>query len=507
MTENQYYGIIVGDPFYDSPRTSIGRATGAHRIATLLRKHSMTVEVIDFFNSWTTAELEQFVLNFGKLDFLGISIGVGRLDPEKVTNFIEIVKKNYPNVRVMAGGSQVASSNLKSIDYYFRGFAEGAIEEIVKYIRTGKVNPFIIEKIVTHDSKNVIDFNKHFPTFNLSNLKTEHTKNDFIVPYETLAIETSRGCIYKCMFCSFPLTGKKKNDYIRDKEDIKTELLENYLKCGITTYIITDDTFNDNDVKVKMMMEITEELPFKPNYVCYARIDLLHRNLWTLDALVKMGVRAIFFGIESLSPITSKKIRKLFTGDELKNFLFYVRKTYPELHLTGSFIVGLPDESFEQMEENIIWAVENKIFDSIITFPLNIPVNNQVNYPSPFTDEWQNYGYEDMSMIEIKDFITQNQITGYYKNANFEYLKKHLILWKNKHMNFIEAEVFAERLRKRYEFANTLSAFACLSMNYTGIPLNSLLKNPKTSLDWDKIKYKAEEFVEVYKKKKLSLKF
>lgn len=504
---SQLTGIIIGDILYDEPRTLIGRANGAHRIATLLRKRNIKVEVIDFFNSWTIEELERFIKNFGAINFIGLSIGLGKLDYTKTNTFIQLVKNTYPNVKVIAGGSTVTTSFFQSVDYYFRGFADGAIDEIFTYLTTGKINPFTVEHIKTHDVKKVIDCNKHYPALDLSGLKTEYTTNDFIQPTESLTIETSRGCVFKCKFCNFPLTGKKQNDYIREKNNIKAELLENYYRWGTTTYIITDDTFNDNYHKVEMMYDISKELPFKPNYVCYTRIDLLYSMQNSLEKMIDMGVRAMFFGIESLNTETSKEVRKLFTGEKLKNYLINIRKKYPDIHFTGSFIMGLPKESHTIMENNINWALENKVFDSILTYALTIPVDNFVNYLSPFSKEWNKHGYEKMTLDEISLFIENNEKFHHLKNVNYETMSKHIILWKNNQMNFIEAEYYAAQLRKKLENQVAVSAFGCFGMSYSGISLKELLKNNKNHLKWDLIKSEANLFVDNYKNKKLLLKF
>lgn len=510
MVRGKLFGIIVGDSVSDQVRTTISRANGAHRIATLLRKREVEVEVIDFFNDWTIDELKKFISNFQQIDFLGLSIGLGVLNDQKVNLFIDLIKSMFPDIKIIAGGSLVTTANFKHVNYYFRGFADGAIDEIFNYISNNRLNPFVVEEIKTHDVKKVIDCNKHYSNFDLANLKTEYTPNDFILPNETLTLETSRGCVFKCKFCTFPLTGKNKNDYIRDKEDIKNELIENYQKYKVTNYIITDDTFNDNRLKVDMLFDISKELPFKLNYVCYTRIDLLHMHAGTFEKMIESGVRAMFFGIESLTPKVSKNMRKLFTGEKLQKFLLEIKSKYPDLHLTGSFIVGLPDESILDIKDNIKWAAENKIFDATITFPLYIPIDNQVNYLSPMSYEWDQHGYEKMSIEEIQHFLKTNEDffkNTYYNSADFEKLGKHAILWKNKEMNFLQAEMYASQIRSELQHVTTISAFGCFGSSFSSIPLEVLLKTPRDKLDWNIIKNEARSFIDNYKTKKLKIKY
>jgi radical SAM superfamily enzyme YgiQ (UPF0313 family) len=170
--------------------------------------------------------------------------------------------------------------------------------------------------------KKVVDCTHYYSKFDLSNLRTNYTANDFLSPHENLTLETSRGCIFRCKFCNFPLIGKNKNDYIRTKEDLKQEIIYNYETYGISQYSITDDTFNDNEIKIDNLYEISQEIDFELKFMCYARIDLLHARPGSLDKMMKFGVRGMFLGIESLNPETSKLIGKGFTGEKLINYQF-----------------------------------------------------------------------------------------------------------------------------------------------------------------------------------------
>lgn len=498
-------GLIVGDNFHQEPRVSIGRANGAHRISTVFRKQGIQVDVIDFFNSWTISELEEYVSRYTSLDFLGLSIGLSRLDSKLVNPLIALVKQKFPGIKVVAGGSDVLENDHIGVDLYFRGLAEGVIDELVSYIKTGTFNSKYVQEIQTHDNKRVVDCNLHFKDFDLKNLRTEYTEQDFIQQNEVLTLEVARGCVFKCSFCNFPFTGKKKNDYIRDKEDIKAELLENYQKYRATRYLITDDTFNDNPHKVDMMYEISQELDFKLSFMCYARVDLLHAKPDQLQKMYDFGVRGMFFGIESLKESTSRKIGKGFSGERLKKYLLEMREQYPEIHITTSFIVGLPDESIEEFKENIRWVVENKASDSIPLFSLNIPVDNKVNYISEFTENWRESGYEEMTMEEIANYenisVKQYNTENYLKNIN-DYVKHH-VPWKNEHMNFIDAHRYNQEIWKEVRSHTSVSGWFAFANAFNSDNLYEKMFTKKDNIDWKLQAKYANDFIFQYKKNKL----
>ena len=85
------HGIIMGgvvDYYYDS----IKRAPGAHKIATHLRREGWNVEVLDFVQSWTLEELQEFARQrvTNKTKFLGLSATFSI----RFKNLFENVKKN-----------------------------------------------------------------------------------------------------------------------------------------------------------------------------------------------------------------------------------------------------------------------------------------------------------------------------------------------------------------------------------------------------------------------------
>lgn len=497
-------GIIVGDNFYDQPRVAIIRTNGAHRVAGLMRNLGLEVEVLDFFNSWESAELEQ-VLKAYLPDFIGLSFGLGQLNDDQVNTFISLARTINPNIRVIAGGNQVLYNTIEGIDLNFKGFADGAVEDIVAYLKTGVYpNTVLINEFNLGIPKKVVECNHYYSRFDLSNLRTNYTANDFLLPHESLALETSRGCIFKCKFCNFPLIGKNKNDYIRTKEDMKQEIIYNYETYGISQYNITDDTFNDNEIKINNLYEISQEIDFELKFMCYARIDLLHARPGSLDKMVKFGVRGMFLGIESLNVETSKLIGKGFAGEKLLNYLREVKQQYPKMHFIGSYIIGLPKETIEQSRYNINYAIDEGLIDSSPMYALHIPKQTGGMDVSIFSKEWDQYGYEEMSLDEINELLTQPKYSS-LRNMNYEMLSKHNVIWKNEHMNYFDAHLGALQIRADIEPKTGMGGWNCFAATYTKIPVDELLHLKRSEWDWEYVKKAAVDFVEDYKRKKIAV--
>ena len=76
------------------------------------------------------------------------------------------------------------------------------------------------------------------------------------------------------------------------------------------------------------------------------RLDLIHAYPEQIDLLKEMGVRNVFFGIESLHDPSSKAIGKGFGREKTIEMIHRLKEAWgKEVFLHGSFIVGLPHET------------------------------------------------------------------------------------------------------------------------------------------------------------------
>jgi radical SAM superfamily enzyme YgiQ (UPF0313 family) len=308
--------------------------------------------------------------------------------------------------------------------------------------------------------KNVVNCNKHYLVYNLSRLATNYDKRDNIKSNEALVLETCRGCMFKCKFCTYELIGKKKTDnYIREKEDLKQEIINNYNLWGTHKYIISDDTFNENPNKIDILYEISQEIDFKVNYWCLARVDLIKRFPESINKMISAGITSYFFGVETFNERSASCIGKGFSGDKLKNYLLDLKQKYPDIDLGAGLIVGLPYESLFDFEKNLDWCYSKKIFNSITLNSLFIPREGNLTETSIFSSDYKKYGYSEMSLEEIKN-VHENDIIENLTNkpinwADTEnYLKKYLP-WKNEHLNFIESSKYVESITEKVRSSNS----------------------------------------------------
>lgn len=369
------------------------RTGGQYQVASWLRKFGYSVKVIDFCFKIDKDKLLQIAKKYitNSTLALGFSstfwnvqlVKVNELEvggvkvPEWVKYLRSNLKTQYPKIKWILGGANAATPVLQENDWIrIHQFAENDILHYLDHL-SGK--------------------NIERPSFDIKNYVKKYSDDDFIEPYETLSIEISRGCIFKCKFCQFPLIGRKKGTNIRSPNDIKQELLENYKRFGTTKYYFSDDTFNESLDKVKMIHKISQELPFKLEYIAYIRLDLVAKYPEMIDLLPESGLRSAFLGIETFQEQGAMAIGKGWNGKNAKHFLLELKQRWKgKANFWIAMIVGLPGWSKEQEEKDLQWLIENDMpcwyHWALYINPIN--VENKKQFTSEFEREYKKYGYE-----------------------------------------------------------------------------------------------------------------
>lgn len=244
-----------------------------------------------------------------------------------------------------------------------------------------------------------------------------------------LAIESSRGCVNNCIFCSDPY--KKSWRALSAKAFVdRIESSVPYLsKVTSGDFLIIDDSFIIN---VKRAMEIAGELK-KRNLEIKATWNAQVRELGNRDMLSALSpyTNGILMGAESFNEDTLKKIGKKISPHDILAAV----KTAKELDigekLIFSFIIGFPWQTREMIIDEI-----DKIYDivclsggmAIINWLLLTPgsqmwheYHNKKDIPfNNYGNAWRDWHREfhPRYMSEINFYISYLQSTlpdGFYR--------------------------------------------------------------------------------------------
>jgi radical SAM superfamily enzyme YgiQ (UPF0313 family) len=158
------------------------------------------------------------------------------------------------------------------------------------------------------------------------------------------SILTTRGCPFKCKFCTFSLNplGQKRSYTERPLESVIEELKT----ITADVVLFSDDNFFTNPKRSGELCDLIIENKIKKIFVIQARIDVA-RHPRILDKAEKAGFRVFLIGIESPHDRILKQLEKGITQQQVRD-AFAVLTQY-HFYLHGYFIYGNIGEMEEEM--------------------------------------------------------------------------------------------------------------------------------------------------------------
>lgn len=265
-----------------------------------------------------------------------------------------LVKKVSTDIPVVLGGVHPyiypkETISFPEVDYLVLGEGEIAFTELLNnFGRTEKLKS--TKGLVFHDDGEIINTGPAPPIENLDSLPfparslTDYQKYSSLVakrsPITTMI--TSRGCPYRCTFCSRPHIGKKFR--ARSSVNVVDEM-EQCTKLGIREFLIYDDTFTIDRQRV---IDICEEILRRKLDIGWdirARVDSVDRKL--LEKLAGAHCERIHFGVEAGTDKTLKVLGKGITIEDVKSAFRWTREAgIPTL---AYFMIGSPGETREDI--------------------------------------------------------------------------------------------------------------------------------------------------------------
>ncbi len=493
----------------------IFRATGAHRIANHLRLQGWDCEVVDFIEYWSFDQIKELLLSRvnENTKFFGFSITFNLTKNEQLLlNLVNWAKEKWPNLKFISGGHSVPFFPAP-FDYHIMSYAEFALDELLKWLFSNGVTP-VFDPLLKKGNMEVINATVHLPAHPFPEAVIKYEPRDFMTPTDHGVIEFSRGCIFQCKFCNFPVLGVR-GDYTRSAESVYEQMMFNYDNYGVQDYGVSDETFNDRTEKIAKFADVVEKLPWKPYFSAFIRADLLISRPRDREELLRLGLHAHLYGIESFNAQSLKYIGKGMAPDRLKEGLIDVRN-YFKKHIGHRFrasinlIAGLPHETLETMEETCQWIHKNWLDQTVTCQPLRINKDDEPR-PSIVDESYDTLGYVEMTPEE--QYAAINSRDGeawvHLEYGHFELLERNRI-WKNEHMNWYQAVSYSAKINGGgKKFGNIEKVYPLhMPLVYSDKFGNILTTDEKLKLYGKKTR-EAEEgarvYIQNYISKKLSL--
>jgi radical SAM superfamily enzyme YgiQ (UPF0313 family) len=474
-----------------------GRSVGVYRIAHYLREYGWDAEVIDFVSEWSLDELCEIVRSRIDTDTKFISFShMFSVWSDNLEDFAKWLKSTYPNIPLLSGSGVAPQFSSKYLDYYIQGFGENALLILLEWLFSNGSRPKF--NLIKANNKPLLSANEVYPSYPMRSLNVIYEDRDFVQPYEWLGIEFARGCKFQCDFCNFPVLGVK-GDYSRNADDFRIQVQDAYDRFGVTNYLVADETFNDRTEKISKFADVVEQLNFSPWFTGFIRPDLIVSRSQDKEHLMRMGFLGHHYGVESFNHRAVKSVGKGMHPDKIKHGILDVKK-YFESHGTNryrtllTFILGLPGETINDLNETTKWLIENWKGQAWTPFVLDIPVGD-LNRLSKMSLDYNKYGYRAYTGPVKNITVQQNRVAN------------ELLIWENDQMNYYEAyEIFESMIKVRNNKDNEFT-LAPWDLAMVGLPGNTTerLSLHNSYVHSQEVDQFRQNFVNNYKEKKLSI--
>lgn len=408
---------------------------GVAYIAGTLERDGHNVKIID-----GTAESTILNYTFGDLkndikSFQPEVIGIGANIPQlsEVQTTLRLIKEINPNIITIIGGPIVSSDpkfllQLPDADYGMLGEVDIAISDIVKKIEKkqkleGSEGLIWREGILVKaiKPKDIFDLDvipmpaRHLLKMNIYRPSPANYRR---LPATT--IMTSRGCPYKCIFCSRSIEGTAWRAHSAKR--VVDEIEQLVTKFGIKDIQMFDDTFTLHIERVQDICNMIIERKLDVGWNCMTRVDRVTVDLFKL--MKKAGCYEVGFGIESGSDRVLKFIKKSTTTPQIRQAVKMAKKA--GIAVRGFFMIGFPTETKEEIIQTINFAKELNVdvaqFMVATPFPGTEMWNIAKEKGKINNEDWSNFTfYAPDKMPFSSENLTDEELISFYKKAYRSY--------------------------------------------------------------------------------------
>jgi radical SAM superfamily enzyme YgiQ (UPF0313 family) len=341
-----------------------GPPLGLAYLASTARMQGDEVKIIDSLAlDYTFGDIKREIKKFNP-DFVGITAATSMI-PDAYS--VAAIAKQYNNaIKVAIGGSHVTYvpeltlRESPNIDYVIIGEGEVIFSNLLRYLK-GKIGIREVKglayrngnEIRINSSESLIKEVDSIPLPSLDLLPMERYTADG-TKFGT--IMTSRGCPYNCIFCSSSLQfGKIWRGHSAERVLMELKrMIEDY---NIHEIEFLDDTFTLNIKRAIEISQMIKKERMDIRWSASARVNLFNEEV--ANAMRVGGAHTVYFGIESGNQKTLDFIEK---GTRVEQSIVAVEKgNRAGLNTMGSFIIGFPYDTEEEVKSTISFAKKVKV--------------------------------------------------------------------------------------------------------------------------------------------------
>jgi radical SAM superfamily enzyme YgiQ (UPF0313 family) len=434
--------LLVNPPWRHKPKSlwsgisGVLPPLGLGYLAAMLLKQGMDVQILDLNAGRQKTEAFADFLEGKKFDWIGITATTNLVPAAK--RLAQLARQKMPSAKIVLGGVHPTILpeevlNWPEVDYVVRGEGEESIVELVGGKPVESIRGLSWKKdgqIVHNPSREYIpDLDQlPFPAWHLLPVKKYVPALGGYKKLPAVSLITSRGCSGSCTYCN-NFFGQRVRK--RSADNVLAELKMLTREYGIREIYFYDDSFTEFPSKVIELCRKMSAEKLNLSWSCFARVNIVNEEL--LRAMKQAGCHHISYGIESGSPELLDGIAKKVSLEKIRESVALTKKVGIDILL--GFMLGLPGETRETMEQSLNFALELDpdmiIFDITTPFPGTKLYEWAEQHGYLKTRKWDEYDLYTMVMNlptvseqEVREFYSRAYRAFYFRAG---YLRKRLL--------------------------------------------------------------------------------
>lgn len=359
---------------------------------------------------------------------------------DKIRLFDKKIKIVLGNVHATLFADELLRGNIA--DIIVRGEGEVSMSEVVSAIGANE-DLTSIQGISFRDNGSTVHNSERelienmdslpYPAWHLIDLR-DYDSTPLASVYEViLPMQASRGCPFRCIFCSQDKIYKKPR--YRKVRDVVDELEFMHLKYKVRYFGFFDPSF---PFSIKQGLEFCEELMHRDLYrkikwTTETRVDLVNQEL--LNKMKEAGCHLIMYGFEVGNQKILENLKKKTDLSQAKTAMKLTKKA--GINTLGLFMLGMPGETKLTCEETISFAKE--LDCDIAKFNLAVPYPGSELFEDykvkvgEKQEDWEKFiGWNDWSglgPLYIPDGMNAQELVHLQRKAMFQfYVRPKIIL-------------------------------------------------------------------------------
>lgn len=421
---NIYSSKVIDNPEYSSP------PLGVAYIAAVLKADQFNVSIYDMHI--LASKPEDIIEQYRKTKPKIVAISSTTPTFPNALKIAKLLKAWDENVLIVIGGSHATSLpdeciKPESVDYVVIGEGENTMLELAKSIIRSAFEIKDIKGVVYKGADGRIRFTE--PRIRISELDTlpypARELLDIDAYFQKGSIISSRGCPYKCNYCSCGVIAghtyrTHSVNYVLNEIEFLTH------KYGFKHYDFHDDTFNLISERVYSFCSEIKNRKMNFKWGCFCRVS--NFNVEIASAMKKTGCEVVQFGVESGNQQVLNSINKQIHLKDVEDAVIAASKAGITRIVCG-FIIGHADDTEETVNDTIAFGVKlvelgatNLTISVLTPYPGTEVYNNLgKNGINLLTNDWEQFIFSRV-VIET-DKITKEKLRELYARGVYRFVE------------------------------------------------------------------------------------